>query len=119
VIDVDRRALELIDVVRDPQAAGRVDPDTPILVLTARTDELHRVRLLDRGADDVLTQPFSYPELRARLAALLRRAGVRAKPRVLRCGPLAIDLAARQARVAGHLLALSAKEYELLAALAS
>ena len=48
----------------------------PILVLTSHTGELHRTRLLERGADDVLCKPFSYPELRARLGALLRREGL-------------------------------------------
>ena len=45
----------------------------PLIVLTARADELARVRLYDRGSDDVIAKPFSYPELRARVRALLRR----------------------------------------------
>ena len=86
----------------------------PILVLTSRVEELHRIRLLDRGGDDVLAKPYSYPELRARIAALLRRADARRTPRLLRAGTLAIDLASRVVRVAGHPVALTATEYALL-----
>jgi DNA-binding response OmpR family regulator len=119
VVDVNGKTLDLIDAIRAGDGlAGRVDPDTPLIVLTARVDELHRVRVLDRGGDDVLAKPYSYPELRARLAALLRRARARRAPRVLRVGELTIDLGARTVDIRGTRIELPAKEYELLRTLA-
>jgi DNA-binding response OmpR family regulator len=60
VIDVNGKTLGQVDAIRSGDGlAGRVDPDTPLIVLTARVDELHRIRLLDRGGDDVLGKPFS------------------------------------------------------------
>jgi DNA-binding response OmpR family regulator len=57
VVDVNGKTLDLIDAVRDDDGlARRVDPDTPLIVLTTRVDELHRIRLLDPGGDDVLAQ---------------------------------------------------------------
>ena len=119
VVDVNGTTLGLIDAIRVGDGlAGRVDPDTPLIVLTARVDELHRIRVLDRGGDDVLAKPYSYPELRARLAALLRRARARQAPRVLRVGELTIDLAARIVEFGGTRVELPAKEYDLLRTLA-
>lgn len=119
VVDVNGKTLGLIDAIRAGDGlVGHVDPDTPLIVLTARVDELHRIRVLDRGGDDVLGKPYSYPELRARLSALLRRARARQAPRVLRAGELTIDLAARTVDVGGTRVELTAKEYELLRTLA-
>jgi len=119
VADVNGNTLGLIDAVRAGAGlAGRLDPDTPMIVLSARADELHRIRVLDRGADDVLAKPFSYPELRARIAAVLRRADQRRAPRLLRVGELTIDIVARTVRAGEHTIELSAKEYELLRTLA-
>jgi DNA-binding response OmpR family regulator len=119
VVDVNGNTLELIDAVRAGAGlAGRLDPDTPMIVLSARADELHRIRVLDRGADDVLAKPFSYPELRARIAAVLRRADQRRAPRLLRVGALTVDVMARTVRVGERTVELSAKEYELLRTLA-
>jgi DNA-binding response OmpR family regulator len=119
VVDVNGKTLGLADAIRSGDGlAGRVDPDTPLMILTARVDELHRIRLLDRGGDDVLAKPFSYPELRARIAALLRRAQTRHAPRMLRVGELTIDLGARIARIRDTRFELPAKEYELLCTLA-
>lgn len=72
--------------------------DTPVIVLTAHPEELHRVRLLDRGGDDVIAKPFSYPELRARIAAVLRRTAPRQPQPVLNRGPAA----PRSAPADGH-----------------
>jgi DNA-binding response OmpR family regulator len=119
VVDVNGQTLGLIDAIRAGDGlAGHVDPTTPLIVLTARVDELHRIRVLDRGGDDVLAKPYSYPELRARLAALLRRARASHAPRLLRVGELRIDLAARTVEMRGHRVELPAKEYELLRTLA-
>ena len=73
--DLNGQTLGLLDAVRRGEApVGDFDPQTPMIVLTARADELTRVRVLDRGGDDVVAKPFSYPELRGRIRALLRRA---------------------------------------------
>jgi DNA-binding response OmpR family regulator len=121
VLDVNGKTLGLIDAIRTGDGLGlasAIDPTTPLVVLTARVDELHRIRLLDRGGDDVLAKPYSYPELRARLAALLRRARASHAPRLLRVGELKIDLAARTVEMCGNRVELPAKEYELLRTLA-
>ena len=118
--DVNGETLSLIDAVREADGlASRIDPGTPMLVLTARAEELARVRYLERGSDDVLPKPYSYTELRARVRALLRRTGRRVGGRVLRLGELAIDLAAREVWIAGERVELTAKEYELLRYLAA
>jgi|SRR5450755_1451420 DNA-binding response OmpR family regulator len=120
VADVNGETLSLIDAVREADGlASRVDPGTPMLVLTARAEELARVRYLERGSDDVLAKPYSYTELRARVRALLRRTQLTANGRVIRVGALRIDLAAREAWLDGTRLELTAKEYELLRCLAS
>ncbi len=119
LVDARGETLALLDRVRGDCGVGDgVDPDVPILVLTHRADELQRVRLLERGADDVIAKPFSYPELRARIGALLRRSEARTHPRRLHAGPVSIDLRARRVTVGDREVALSAKEYGLLLALA-
>jgi DNA-binding response OmpR family regulator len=119
VVDVNGKTLDLIDAIRDGDGLARcVDPDTPLIVLTTRVDELHRIRVLDRGGDDVLAKPYSYLELRARITALLRRARARRAPRMLRVGELTIDLPARTVEIRENRIELTAKEYELLRALA-
>lgn len=116
----DRDGLELMrDVRESDRLAGRLDPDLPLLVLTGRAGELDRVRGFERGCDDYLTKPFSYPELRARVAALLRRNRRRPRAGKLRIGHLELDPVSRQVWVRGEQLALSKKEFALLRALAS
>jgi hypothetical protein len=114
IVDVNGDTLGVIDAIRDKDRPD-IDPDLPILVLTSHTDELHRTRLLERGADDVLSKPYSYPELRARLGALLRRADARRTPCVLRAGSLRLDVRSRRAWVGEvELEPLRGKEYQLL-----
>ncbi|MEA2548184.1 MAG: two-component system, OmpR family, operon response regulator KdpE [Chloroflexota bacterium] len=94
----------------------RRDATTPILVLSAREAEPDKVAALESGADDYVTKPFGLPELRARIGALLRRAGgAGADPggRVV-LGPVAIDIARRAVTVAGTPIELTPREYELL-----
>jgi DNA-binding response OmpR family regulator len=118
--DLNGHTLGLLDAVRRGAGlAGEIDPHTPIIVLTARADELARVRVFDRGGDDVVAKPFSYPELRARVAAVLRRAERSRHPWQLRVASLTIDLTARHVRIGDDPVELSAKEYELLVALAA
>ena len=120
VVDINGDTLDLLDAVRSATGlASRVDPDTPVIALTGRSDAIHRIRLLERGGDDVVAKPFAYPELRARIAAVLRRAEARSAPRLRRIGPLTIDVAGREVRVDERSVELSAKEYELLLALSN
>jgi len=95
----------------------RRDP-TPILMLTARDEVEDRVRGLDLGADDYLPKPFAFTELKARLAAMLRRERVQRR-RILRIADLAIDTQAREVTRSGNPIALTQREFDLLAALAA
>ena len=118
VVDVNGETLALLDAVRSASGlASRIDPDTPLIVLTGQSDAIHRIRLLERGGDDVVAKPFAYPELRARVAAMLRRTQQRPSSRIRRVGPVTIDLPGREVRVDDEPVELSAKEYELLLAL--
>jgi two-component system KDP operon response regulator KdpE len=94
----------------------RRESTTPILVLSARGAEPDKVAALEAGADDYVTKPFGLAELRARVAALLRRtAGPAADATgTIRHGPLTMDLGRRVASVNGEPLDLTPREYELL-----
>jgi DNA-binding response OmpR family regulator len=95
--------------------------DVPVIVATARDDESEIVRLLNAGADDYLTKPFSVEHLSARMAAVLRRArgtGDAPPSMVIRVGGLAIDPLRRQAELDGVRLDLTRREFDLLAHLA-
>ncbi len=123
VVDVglpDRSGLDLVRTVRESDGAvSRVDPNTPMLVLSGRADELDRLRGFERGADDFVAKPYSYPELRARLASLLRRAQGRSIAGRLRVGGLVVDPSSREVRLDGRRVPLSQKEFGLLRMLAS
>ena len=112
-----RGALELMAEIR----AGRkpFDAELPLIALTAQTSELDVVRAFAHGADDVMAKPFGYPELCARIAALLRRTSGRRAGELIRVGELEIDTRARMVRVDGRLVALTQREYSLLVRLAS
>lgn len=86
---------------------------SPILMLTARDSVEDRVAGLDCGADDYLIKPFDFKELLARLRALLRRSGP-PLPQILTAGDVSINTASHGVTVAGHPVALTAKEYALL-----
>ena len=87
----------------------------PILMLTARDDEIDRVLGLELGADDYVTKPFSPRELVARVRALLRRAdGVPSAPAVIQVGEVEVDTGRREARVAGDVVPLATREFDLL-----
>jgi DNA-binding response OmpR family regulator len=101
-----------LSVCREVRRAGVT---APILMLTARREVRERVLGLLAGADDYVSKPFEVDELVARIRALVRRASGFGP---LRCGELEIDLAAREAKVAGAPLALTQREYGLLLRLA-
>src|SRR5256712_10129009 len=86
---------------------------TPVLILTARDAIEDRVQGLDKGADDYLVKPFAFPELLARIRALLRRG--KAEPSVrLKFQDLEMDVVTRTVTRAGHALELTAREFDLL-----
>jgi len=87
--------------------------DAAIIVLTVRSGEQDKVAVLDAGADDYVTKPFSTPELLARIRAALRRAPDKTPPR-LELGDVVIDLAARRIQVGSKESRLTPKEYDLL-----
>ena len=123
LLDVGLPDASGLEVLRRLRAAdgvsSRMDPGTPALVVTGRAGELDRLRGFERGADDVVAKPFSYAELRARVAALLRRAGGRRSLGRIRAGALEIDPAAHAVLLRGKPVELSQKEFALLRVLAA
>jgi DNA-binding response OmpR family regulator len=116
--DVNGQTLGLLDAIRTGEGlGGRVDSDTPMIVLSSKADELTRVRVFEHDGDDVMTKPFSYPELRGRIRALLRRSHNQRHRQVVRIGTLRVDLGTREAHVASRAVPLTGKEFDLLAAL--
>ena len=93
--------------------------DVPIIMLTAKTDDMDKLLGFDHGVDDYLTKPFNILELKARFQALLRRAGSRsdkaAEPtNTLSIGSITLDLDARNAYRSGTLVDLTAKEFDVI-----
>jgi DNA-binding response OmpR family regulator len=96
----------------------RATSDVPVLMLTARGDELDRIVGLELGADDYLPKPFHPRELLARLRAVLRRTRPVGPRDILRYGRLEVDLGARIARIDGEERRLTTHQFAILAALA-
>jgi DNA-binding response OmpR family regulator len=96
---------------------GQLDPALPIILVSRDGGELAALRGLEAGADDHVAKPFSYPELRARLAAVLRRVDGRPVAVVRRVGELELDRSSREVRLRGQRIELSQKEFALLDAL--
>ncbi len=115
----DATGFDLCREIRDADPLQvRFDPDVPVIMLTARAEEVDRLRGFQRGADDFVPKPFHYPELVARMNALLRRSRAQLDRDILQVAGINLDLATREVFVAGVPVTLSAKEFMLLAALA-
>ncbi len=117
VLDLGLPGLDGLDVTR----AIRRDSNLPVIMLTARDDELDKLLGLELGADDYLTKPFSPRELVARVRAVLRRVDAAAEPGavdLIRAGELTLDLPRMRADLAGRSIDLTPTEFALLAALA-
>ena len=112
LLDVMLPHKDGFDVCRDLRRA-RVR--TPILMLTAKTQEAEKILGLEMGADDYVTKPYSPRELRARIKALLRRAADEL-PEVFRFGDVEVDFARYEVRRGGRLLEVTPTEFKLLAA---
>jgi len=113
LLDVMMPGIDGLEVCRRIRRTSRV----PVVMLTARGDETDRIVGLELGADDYLPKPFNPRELLARLRAVLRRAQPEAVGERVTAGPLVVDLAAREARLAGSALSLTAIELDILAVL--
>lgn len=111
LLDVMLPGMDGLEVCR----VLRREMSTPILMLTAKTDEVDKVVGLELGADDYVSKPFGMRELLARVRALLRRSGASTpEEEAIDAGELSVDLRKREASRGGRPLALKPKEYELL-----
>ena len=115
VLDLGLPGLDGLDVTREMRRDGSL----PIVMVTARDDELDKVLGLELGADDYLTKPFSPRELVARVKAVLRRTDRPTDPSdVIRVGELQLDVPRMRTEVAGRGVDLTPTEFTLLATLA-
>lgn len=112
ILDLMLPKMDGIEVCR----RVRAESDVPILMLTAKSEELDKVVGLEMGADDYLTKPFSMRELMARVRALLRRAATdqSAEGSAIRTGDLSLDLRGRSVRRGDAEVVLKPKEFDLL-----
>ena len=115
-------ALIVLDVMM-PEMDGltacskiREFSNVPIILLTAKADDMDKLIGFDNGADDYLTKPFNILELKARIRALLRRsgAGKKAEPKLLTIGSISLDLDSRNAYRSGQLVDLTAKDFDVI-----
>lgn len=113
ILDIMLPGMDGLEILRRIRADARLE-EAPVLMLTARTSEMDKVKGLETGADDYVVKPFGIMELQARVKALLRRAGRPRTESVLTCGDLEIDPAAREVRKNGVPVELTYKEFELL-----
>jgi DNA-binding response OmpR family regulator len=115
----DASGLDVLREIREADGVvSRFDPRLPVIVLTGRGADDDRVRGLEFGADDYVTKPFAYRELRARIGAVLRR-GVERHGGPRRVGEIVVDPARRRAWVGQREVVLAKKEFSLLRVLAS
>ena len=115
ILDLMLPKVDGFEVCREIRRRG----DTPVLMLTARSDDVDTIVGLELGADDYVTKPFNARALVARVKAILRRSeGDRRSTRPIEVGPLRIDLRRREATIDDRRLVLRPRELDLLAALA-
>lgn len=113
VLDLGLPDADGLDVLRELRALG----DTPVIALTARAEDAQRIAGLEAGMDDYMTKPFNPRELVSRVKAILRRsAGMPGGGHVLTVGNVRVDPAHHEVRVDENVVALRAKEFELLEA---
>ena len=110
VIDLGLPKLPGLDLIRRLRSLRR---SFPILVLTARSRWQDKVEGLQAGADDYVSKPFEFPEVLARVQALLRRSGGWASP-LLRCGPIVLDTRQQTVTVSDSAVELTTFEYRIL-----
>lgn len=110
IVDLGLPKLNGLTIVQRLRAEGR---DMPLLILTARSTWQDKVAGLEAGADDYVVKPFDYPELAARVKALLRRA-MKATGDILTFGPIGIELGPQAVKLDGEPVDLTAYEYRLL-----
>ena len=123
LVQSEKPDLVILDVMMPHMdgmtACGKIREfsDVPIILLTAKTDDMDKLMGFDHGADDYITKPFNILELKARIRALLRRAGnaeKKSSDNTLTAGPLMLDLDARNAYRNGQLVDLTAKEFDVI-----
>lgn len=105
--------LDILRCLREEPATARL----PVIMLTAKTSEYDRVKGLDSGADDYISKPFGVMELLSRIRAVLRRVEKAPAASLLTAGRLTVDPARRTVTDGDHAIALTFKEFELLACL--
>jgi DNA-binding response OmpR family regulator len=115
LLDLRLPDIDGTDVCRELRSRS----DVPIIVVTARGQEIDRVLGLELGADDYVVKPFGFRELLARIRAVMRRARPTVEGRVYRAGRLVVDADARRAFVDDVELRLTTKEFDLLTLLAA
>lgn len=109
--------LPRLDGLEICQQVRHCNPDTPIILVTARTTEQERILGLDAGADDYIIKPFSVLELVARIRAIFRRLDITNRPTLpetLAAGDIVLDKRTHEVTVSGRVLTLTPKEFELL-----
>lgn len=111
LLDVMLPGKDGFEVCRELRRSG---VKTPILMLTARAQEAEKVLGLEAGADDYVTKPFGVRELRARIAALLRRSGRDSTPRIVRVGDVDVDFDRGEVRRGDQVSQLTPLEFKLL-----
>ncbi len=116
ILDLMLPRLDGFEVAREI----RKDSEVPIIMLTAKTEEIDRVTGLEIGADDYVTKPFSLRELAARIKAVLRRTkGDVSKPEVITQGDLTVSTSSHQVKLSGEEVDLTPTEFDLLAVMAA
>ena len=115
LLDIMLPGIDGLEVCR-PLKGDRTTSNIPIIMLTARGDEVDKILGLELGADDYITKPFSVRELAARVKSLLRRVAPQqeSEPQTLRAGDIMIDITNYEAFKGGEKLSLTLKEFELL-----